>query len=439
MALLFTLVATLMGAAAALSTGYLLLLLAAAAIARRAQARRPLFANDPNHPAAGRVVVVIPAHNEEAVLGATLASLRDQDYPKERLEIVVVADNCTDETARLARDGGVTVLERTDPAKRGKGHALNWAVSLLLRRPDPADAYVIVDADTWVAPDFVRLMEAALRERRDRRDCCALQGRYGVLNAGDGWRPLLMAAAFELFNHVRPLGGNRLGFSVGLKGNGMGFTRAVLERAPWEGRSITEDIDYGLDLLSRHGISVGYLPEARVLAQMPVTGSQAASQRERWERGRYALLRQRTLPLLKRGLLQRDLRVCEAAGQLLLPPLAELSALILGWGMVIAAGAWLGVLSHPALWLGGFAGAAIGLAIYVVGGLAVAEVPREVYTALLRAPGYAIWKCWLLATHSLRRPAQAGEPEWVRTERRPISELAGESQPAAAPVAPSKP
>ena len=423
---LYTLLSALPGVVAGLSTGYLLLLLAAAAVAqRKAGGRSAAVRREPSE--CWRVAVLVPAHNEEPVLGATLASLRAQRYPEEYLETVVIADNCTDGTAEVARKAKVTLLERTDPVNRGKGYALNWAVANLLARPEPPDAFIIVDADTWVASDFVSVMTAVLASRQDASGCCALQGRYGVLNPGSGWRTRLMEAAFELFNHVRPLGSDHLGFSVGLKGNGMAFTRAVLERAPWEGRSITEDIDYGLDLLLRLGLRVSYVPEARVLAQMPVTSAQAASQRERWERGRYALLRERVPQLLLQGLRKRDLRLCDAAFQLLLLPLAELCGLVLVWGVLLAAGSLTGLLALPLLWLGLYLAVAVGVLGYVLGGLALAGATREVYLALLRAPAYAIWKCVLYATRFFRPSRQTASPEWVRTERVPIPDLSPET------------
>ena len=427
MTLAYTILLALVGSIAIASIGYLLLMLLAAALARRGsrQAAPPTGGPDPE---CCRVAVVIPAHNEEAVLEATLASLREQCYPAELLEIVVVADNCTDRTASLARDAGVVVLEREDPVRRGKGYALSWAIAQLLSRPEPPDAFLIVDADTWVAPDFARLMVAQLETRKDEQGCCALQGRYGVLNAGDGWRATLMSAAFELFNHVRPLGSEGLGLSVGLKGNGMAFTRAVFERAPWEGRSITEDIDYGLDLLQHHAIRVGYVPEARVLAQMPVTRAQASSQRERWESGRYALLRQRALPLLTRGLGRRDVRHCDAAVQLMIPPLAELSALVVAWGALLALGAWFGLRTGWAVGQGPWAGATAGLGIYVIGGMVVAGAPRATYFALLRAPVYVVWKSALAASRLCRPRVPAGAAEWVRTERLPLADPAGNEQ-----------
>ena len=407
------------------SVGYLLTLLAAALTRRPAAAAPSASSTNPR-----RIAVVIPAHNEEAVLAQTLQSLKAQDYPSDRFEVVVIADNCTDTTAQIACQEGATVLERHNIDCRGKGHALAWAFGTLLAPHSPLEidtderieAFAIVDADTWVAPDFLSAMARRLPESPETRS--ALQGRYGVLNPGSGWRAALMRAAFELVNHVKPLGNDRLGLPVGLKGNGMVFTRATLVSTPWTGRSITEDIDYGLDLLAQHGLRVQYAPEALVLAQMPVTGAQGASQRARWEGGRYRLVRERVPRLLAAALRQRDPRLLAAAYELLIPPLAELVGMILLWGAVLA-------LASPHLGpeprriaLSLFVAAVVGLCTYVLVGMRAAGAGREAYLALLRAPLYIFWKFALygraLLTGRRSRQSASNVDAWVRTERIPL-------------------
>ncbi len=377
------------------------------------------------------LVVVVPAHDEELVLAATLGSLRAQNYPAACYEVVVVADNCADATSAIARAHGAIVLERVDPQQRGKGYALDWAFSHLLHAPVPADAYVIVDADTWAAPDFLTRMTERLTTDTDADGLCALQGRYGVLNSGEGWRAALMTAAFDLVNHVRPLGRDRLGLGVGLKGNGMAFTRATLQQARWRGDSVTEDLDYGLDLARNLGLRVRYVPEARVLAQMPTSAKQATSQRQRWETGRYKLVRERALPLLWEGIRRRRALLCDAAWDLLMPPLAELCGLLALWLTLIGFGAYLGWLPHALLWAQAATLCAVGLAGYVLGGLRLAGAPAEAYAALLRAPFYAVWKVCLYARP--RQTTKAGD-EWVRTARAPIAPPA-----SAAPLASEEP
>lgn len=413
---------------------YLVFLLGSATLAQRRSLRQAAKEASPSQASPPpQIAVVIPAHNEELVLAETLDSLNRQTYPRDRYRVVVVADNCTDSTAHIAREQDALVLERFNTVERGKGYALAWAFEKLLAPQTdalpartPEDAFVIVDADTWVAPDFLEVMGKRLSEG----DSPALQGYYGVLNPQGGWRAALMQAAFDLFNHIRPLGADHAGLSVGLKGNGMAFHRTVLERAPWQGRSITEDIDYGLDLLEHHNMVVRYVPQARVLAQMPVTAAQAASQRERWERGRYRLLRERVPQLFKAGIRRGNLRLLIAALDLSIPPLAELTALLFLWGILVSAGLYLSLLPGG-FWPVAWAVAGGGLLVYVLGGLKVARAPRSAFLGLLFAPAYLVWKFMLVGVGFVSRrfrrllslvqgkdkkEANVAD-EWVRTER----------------------
>jgi len=416
--LAFSVITGLVGAAALAAVSSLLVLLAAAAVRRRPApiSAPPLL-----------LTAIVPAHNEEAVLADTLASLNAQSYPAECFEVVVVADNCTDATAAIARRLGATVLERTHASERGKGYALNCAISHLLAQPLVADGFVIVDADTVAAPDFLQCISARISQNTDLRGYGAWQGRYGVLNARDGWRAALMTAAFDLVNHVKPQGRDALGLSAGLKGNGMAFTRALAEELPWPGGSLTEDLDYGLELARRFDLRVQYVPEAQVQAQMPATAEQAASQRSRWERGRYGLVRERALPLLGEGLRRRSFLLLDAAWDLLMPPLAELAALLLVFLGLTLLGALTHLLPHSTFWLFAAGFGLLGLGVYVFGGLKIAGAGPEAYAALARAPWYALWKFALLFT-GRKRPQKTADgipaDEWVRTERIPVADAA---------------
>jgi cellulose synthase/poly-beta-1,6-N-acetylglucosamine synthase-like glycosyltransferase len=411
---------------------YLLLLLAASVLPpRRARGAAESSRVWP------RLAVVIPAHDEELVLAATLHSLREQDYPYDLFDIVVVADNCSDTTAAIARDWGAQiVLERTDTTLRGKGYALEWAFAQLLASESSltprtslpgTDAFIIVDADTQLAPNFLSVMAHRLKNEAGYDAVAlsrvALQGRYGVLNPSAGWRASLMTAAFDLCNHVRLQGAANLGLSVGLKGNGMAFTRALLQAAPWQGTSITEDIDYGLSLLRDHNVMVRYEPAARVWAQMPTDDAPAASQRERWERGRYRLLRQQVPSLLRLGLVRRRIALIAAAIDLTVPPLAELMGLLALWGLFAGSGVGLGYLAP--VWLWPWLAAATGAVVYVIAGLIASGAKRDVFLALLHVPAYIAWKMALYITRFLaparrRRASDSAAPsvdDWVRTER----------------------
>ena len=242
-----------------------------------------------------------------------------------------------------------------------------------------------------------------------------------MLNAQDGWRAALMAGAFDLINHVKPLGREALGLSVGLKGNGMAFTRGVAAQVAWPGGSLTEDLDYCLELARRFGLRVGYVPEARVLAQMPAEASGAGSQRARWEEGRARMVRESALPLLREGLRRRSLLLWDMGWDLIIPPLAELSAFLGAWALLIGVGAATRLLPHPLAWAAAAALCSFGLLLYILGGFRVANASRAAYGALLRAPLYAVWKFALLVPRAVRRREGAKQEEWVRTARTPVS------------------
>lgn len=388
----------------ALSAAYLLVLLLAAALHRRRA--RPVPAET------RRICILIPAHDEELLIGEVVERLHEQSYPADSYRIVVIADNCTDRTAEVARSGDAEVLERTNPDQRGKGYALDWALRQLLATEDRIDAVLILDADSFLSSDFLAAMNAALAQGHG-----AIQGRYDVLNVSEGWRTRLMACALALAHYVKPLGRNALGLSDGLKGNGMCFSRATLEKVPWSGESITEDIEYTLRLVQA-GIRIEFAPEAVVRAQMPTSGKQAATQRERWEGGRYALLR-RAIRLFFQGLRARRVMVMDRAVELIIPPFVEMFALPIL--MLATSALWLRFApeSGVARWmLVGWAGVLAAELIYLAGGLAVARVPAAVALSLLFAPFYIVWKLGLYAAMILR----GGPSGWRRTDRREITE-----------------
>ena len=388
--------------------------LAAAAVAKaRPDVRGSIT---PNAGLLPRFIVLIPAHNEESVIRSTLLSLSRQDYNEALVEVVVVADNCSDDTACIASSAGARVLERWSDDLVGKGHALNWAIDRLKGDRFQADAFVIVDADTEVAPDFLTAMAERIAVMSDAGGHWALQGRYGVLNANAGWRAALMQSAFELINHVRPLGLNRLGLTVGLKGNGMAFSRTLLALTTWSG-SLTEDIDFGLELCRNHRIRVIYVPEARVNAVMPTRERDAATQRSRWENGRFRLVRDKAIRLFAEGIRTRNWLLVDAAVDLMIPPMVELTTLMTIWAVLVGTGYVTGGLPHASAWMDAVAVTSIGLFLYIFGGLAVAGASTSAYLSLVFAPFYAAWKLMLYMSRRHRR--QRGV--WIRTARAPGS------------------
>jgi cellulose synthase/poly-beta-1,6-N-acetylglucosamine synthase-like glycosyltransferase len=360
----------------------------------------------PPAPGSGRGLrfdVIVPAHDEAPVIGRTVASLLALDWPRDQFRVVVIADNCTDTTAELARAAGATVVERQEPGRRGKGHALEFAFAASASR-GWADALVVVDADTVAS---VNLLEAFAS--RLERGAEAVQAHYGVLDGQRSWRTRLLAIALGAFHVARSRGRERLRLSCGIRGNGWCVTPALLRRVPYAAFSLAEDLEYGIDL-GLAGFRVHYAGEATVAGEM-VAGEEAArSQRQRWEGGRLALIRSRALPLL-RGVGGRGGRVClDLLTDLLLPPLSWIALAVLML-VVLAAG---GVLSGAvaATWLWAAAACALALFVYVLRGWQLSGVGPVGLLDLARAPAFVAWKMLLTLRH--RRPT-----EWVRTRREP--------------------
>ncbi|MGH2514896.1 MAG: glycosyltransferase family 2 protein [Ktedonobacterales bacterium] len=347
-----------------------------------------------------RFALLIPAHDEAPVIAGAVASTRAVDYPADRRDIFVVADNCTDETAALAREAGARVYTRTDDQNRAKGYALGWLLDQLEAGGLRYDAYVVIDADTRLSTNFMTRMAAALASGAQ-----VAQAQYRVLNGDEAWTAGIRAVAFALFNHVRPLGRSWFGWSAGLKGNGMCFSRAVIERFGWGSYSLTEDVEYHVRLIEA-GIAVVYVPDATIAAEMPVTLAQARSQQARWERGRLELTRDYVLPLVRGFLRTGDAARLDAAMEILLPPLSLMigavslclvAAGVLRWGPGLALG-----LALVAL-----------LALHGIIGAALAHLSARAYLSLLRAPFFVVWKCWVYLAALFGRASGT----WIRTQR----------------------
>ncbi|HEY1101562.1 MAG TPA: glycosyltransferase family 2 protein, partial [Myxococcota bacterium] len=189
-----------------------------------------------------RFTIVVPAHNEEAGIGSTVDSLLAIDWPRDRFEVVVVADNCVDTTADVARAAGARVLERQNKELRGKGYALELAFDTILAEA-VVDAVVVVDADTIVSPNLL-----AAYATRIEQGALAMQAEYGVRNVHASWRTELMALALAMFHALRNNARERLSLSAGLRGNGMCFTRECLQRFPHKAYGLVEDVEHGLAL-----------------------------------------------------------------------------------------------------------------------------------------------------------------------------------------------
>ncbi|MGH7269758.1 MAG: glycosyltransferase family 2 protein [Polyangiaceae bacterium] len=350
--------------------------------------------------------VIVPAHDEEKGIAATVESLLAADYPADMRRVIVVADNCRDQTAARALEAGAMIVERSDPSKRGKGYALAYGFARSLA-DGVAGAIVVVDADTTVTPNLLRAFDARLR-----KGARAVQATYAVANRTASWRTRLMHLGFTLFHDVRSRAREAMGLSAGLRGNGMAFAVALLRQVPHDAVSLVEDVEYGL-AIGLAGHRVFYAEEATVYGQMVASEEASRSQRDRWEGGRMALARRRAGELLSAGITRRDPVLIDLAADLLVPPLTIVALTVFAGVAVVLARAMLG---FGAWWvIAPWAVALLGLIVYVARGVWLAGAGPRVIFDLMWIPVYIIWKV-ARALRPSRSTASQGD-EWVRTAR----------------------
>lgn len=397
LSLLLTALLSALVATQVLLLGYLLFLTAAALVARPQEI--------PATTRARRFAVLVPAHNEESVIARLLTNLSQLDYPPESVDVCVVADNCDDTTASIARSLGARVYERFDASERAKGFALRWLIQQLEHEGRTYDAFVVVDADSVLGENFLSCMNARLAGGAQ-----AIQAYYSVLNPDRSSIAGLRYAALSAVHYLRPLGRSYFGLSAGLKGNGMCFSASIIQRFAWRWFSLAEDVEFHLALVEQ-GIPVQFAPETWVKADMPVTLRQAASQNARWEQGRLQLIRQHVPRLLWLGVRRGSWVQVDAAAEQLIPPLSVPFAL----SAVAVGGAWLsGNLGLAVV----AASCLVGYVLYLLAALALVRAPLRIYLTLGVAPAYVVWKVGLY----VRSLVSPGDTAWIRTARTATSD-----------------
>ncbi len=346
-----------------------------------------------------RVAILIPAHNEGAGVGETVMMLK-RDLPK-GARILVVADNCSDDTAVHARSAGAVVIERSNPDLRGKGYALAFGRDHLAL--DPPDVVIVIDADCQFVPGSISaLANAVIASGRPAQACNLIEPDHGV-------SPLVQLSSFAMVvkNLVRLRGMGRLGDCALLCGTGMAFPWLHFAAAPLATDDLVEDLGLGISMI-RKGISPQLVEAARVTSR-PAAREDSITQRSRWEHGFLSTALRHALPTLWQGLTTGS-RGCIALGMhLLVPPLALLFVLA---GMVLGAlalVAWLG-----SSWMAFVTVLAFMLVALLAVAFAWLAEGRATLSAraLASAPLYVLWKIPIYLRF-LRGP----ETSWVRTRR----------------------
>ena len=344
--------------------------------------------------------VIVPAHDEEQGIGATLAEVRSQLAPDDR--ILVVADNCSDGTAAIARAAGAEVIERSDLERRGKGYALAYGIDHL--RPSPPDVLIVIDADCRLIPGTIdALVRSAVETQRP------VQADYVLQPTERSPISMISALAFLVRNRVRPRGLLRLNQPCQLDGTGMAFPWSVLRTAPGLGSSIVEDLTMGIEL-ALLGHEPVFCIDAGVRSDLPGSRSTAMQQRRRWEHGQLATLMQYGPRLIRDGVLRARPGLIAMGADLMVPPLALLVGLLL---LVLSAAGVLVLLGGSTLpaWIAGGALGLVGLGV-AIGWMRYGrkEVP---FRYLLLVPLYVAWKVPLYFSFLFGRR----EKRWRRTDR----------------------
>jgi cellulose synthase/poly-beta-1,6-N-acetylglucosamine synthase-like glycosyltransferase len=351
---------------------------------------------------APRVVVMMPAHDEERVIEATLIELLGS--LDRGMSVLVVADNCSDRTAEIAETAGARVVCRNDETRIGKGYALEFGVRAL--EADPPDVIVVLDADCKIDPFSLRRI-ADLAHHTGK----PVQAEYKMKPSDDSLFARISAFAFAVRNRVRARGLKRMGIPVQLGGTGMAFPFNLLRSAPSLGGFLAEDFLLGLEMVLA-GRAPILAEETSVISFLPANTDAAKQQRRRWEGGSLALVRSHGSRVVKDAIHYKRPQLVGFAIDLAIPPLALLVLLSSVVLIVLATAVFVGA---PSFMLGV---GALPLVFVAVGvGVAWRSVGREILPLrqLILAPLYVMWKLPLYLAMALRGlPAR-----WERTAREP--------------------
>jgi cellulose synthase/poly-beta-1,6-N-acetylglucosamine synthase-like glycosyltransferase len=346
-----------------------------------------------------KVSVLVPAHNESSGIRMTLESLLPQ--VSDPRSIVLIADNCNDDTAAIAREYHVTVLERENATLRGKGYALDYGLQFL--ESQPPDIVVTVDADCYVSPQTVEnIVRLAKKTNRP------VQSTYLMEQpANSSSKDIISALGVRVKNLVRPTGLLRLGFPNLLTGSGMAFPWQVIRKISLANSKTVDDMQSSIDLAIA-GYPTIYCSRATVIGRL-MEKEAATSQRSRWEHGHIETLLTQSPRLLKAAIVQKRYELIMLALEITVPPLSLLVMLWLGATSIASLAVVLGLSWIP-------------LAILTLAGLSILfavvlswakfcrnEIPGK---SLIAIPFYMLWKIPLYVAYLLEP-----QTKWLKTER----------------------
>lgn len=247
-----------------------------------------------------KFALLVAAHNEEMVIGKIVESLLEIDYPKELYDIFVIADNCNDNTASIARRHNVNVCERNVTDKRGKGYALEWMFDKIFKMDRKYDAIAIFDADNLVSKNFLKEMNYKLLQGYK-----VVQGYIDSKNPHDSWITESYSIAFWSANRLFQLARANVGLSNQIGGTGFCMDTATLKELGWGATCLTEDLEFSCKLIL-NGHKVGWAHDAIIYDEKPLTLKQSWNQRKRWMQGFADVASRFFVKLMKKAIKEKD-------------------------------------------------------------------------------------------------------------------------------------
>lgn len=238
-----------------------------------------------------KFMAIVPAHNEEAVVGSLVESLKAQTYNRDLYDIYVIADNCTDKTARIAREAGAIVLERFDESKKTKGYALDWFLKQKIKENADYDAFFVFDADNIVDKNFIAEMNKKLCQGEE-----VVQGYRDIKNPSDNWITAGYALFYWTMHKFYHLARYNIGLSPLLNGTGFMVKFDLIKETGWDTITLTEDIEFSLKRIIT-GKRLGWAVKAIVYDEQPTGFKQSWSQRSRWTVGHMQCIKEYTKDL----------------------------------------------------------------------------------------------------------------------------------------------
>ena len=257
--------------------------------------------------------MVVCAHNEAAVIAPLVDNLRKLNYNSDLYDIFVVADNCQDNTAEVARKAGAIVHERFHDTKKGKGYAMDWMFDRLFKMDRHYDAVCVFDADNLVHPNFLKEMNSRLCNGEK-----LIQGYLDSKNPTDTWVSGVFSISFWIVNHVWHLAKYNMGLSACLGGTGMCIDTDILKRYGWGATCLTEDMEFTMKAMMEN-IPTTWAHDAIIYDEKPLTFMAAWNQRMRWAQGHFDVANRYIIPMFKKAIRERDIVVLDCTVNLIQP------------------------------------------------------------------------------------------------------------------------